>query len=252
MSKPAKRKLPSDKERLPVESSDQSLHVPRGLFKGIFIASSIILVLLLIYRPAAVFSAPQKIAQATQKSKPPPDTGPHKDCALPTTTRYSIHTGQTTCYPSSGGIWMSDLGPVELQYLGINRFNTTLRSPYQVEEDIFCRELRKFGGAWYNPKSGKELLVGGYCHELDEFKPVYSVMRAVGFDGGRGGGVWVLGVEQGTGRFPAGMLAVRNALTMEERCMALRNLGAVYCADVAGCDLLGDLTKEPYELARDG
>lgn len=145
---------------------------------------------------------------------------------------------------------MSDLGPVELQHLGINRFNTTWRSPYQVEEDMFCRELRKFGGGWYNPKSGKELLVGGYCHDLDEFKPVYSIVRAVGFDGGRGG-VWVLRVEPGTGRFPAGMLAVRNALTMEERCMALRDLGAVYCSDVVGCGLLGDLFKEPYELARD-
>ncbi|OJJ08895.1 hypothetical protein ASPVEDRAFT_48025 [Aspergillus versicolor CBS 583.65] len=246
MSKPTKRKLPSDKENLPVESPDQPIHVPRGVFKGIFIVSSIILVLLLIYRPAAVFSGPKKIAEATQISIKP-NTGPQDDCELPT-TRYSIYTGQTACYPSSGGIWVSDLGPVELQYLGINRFNTTLRSLYQVEEDMFCRELRKFGGGWYNPKSGKELLVGGYCHEIDEFKPVYSIVRAIGFE--QGGGVWVLGAER-TGRFPAGMVAVGNALNMAERTMALRSLGAVYCADVVGCGLLEDLSKEPYELARE-
>lgn len=34
------------------------------------------------------------------------------------TTRYNIQTGMAACYPSSGGIWLADLGPVELRYLG--------------------------------------------------------------------------------------------------------------------------------------
>jgi hypothetical protein len=45
---------------------------------------------------------------------------PKQNCYMPA-SRYSLSTGITTCYPSSGGIWTAELGPVELQYLGIDR-----------------------------------------------------------------------------------------------------------------------------------
>lgn len=54
-------------------------------------------------------------------------------CPLPT-TRYSIHTGQVACYPSSGGIWMSELDALELQYLGIDRFLSTERPDVPKEK----------------------------------------------------------------------------------------------------------------------
>lgn len=163
------------------------------------------------------------------------------------TKRYDIQTGMTACYPTSGGIWLADIGPVELLYLGINRFDSTERSWNEAEEDQFCHELRKFGGCWHNPKSPYDLWIGGECSGLYELEPVFSIDRKVAFPAK--GGVWVLGRNEETGMFPRGMAGVCNALTMEERSMALERLGAVYCDDVAECPLLDDLKKEPRDLA---
>jgi hypothetical protein len=178
--------------------------------------------------------------------KNPNINSPNSRCSLPT-THYNIQTGITACYPSSGGIWLANLGPVELQYLGINRFDSTERSWDNAEEDRFCDELRNFGGSWYNPKTPDDLWVGGECSELDELEPVFSIDRRVAFP--EKGGVWVLGKDDQTGRFPLGMAGVRNSLTMEERSMVLERLGAVYCDDVTNCDVLDDLKKEPRDLA---
>ncbi|KAL4796545.1 hypothetical protein BDV19DRAFT_360571 [Aspergillus venezuelensis] len=137
---------------------------------------------------------------------------------------------------------MTELGPLELQHLCINRFESTERSSNQEDEDAFCRELRVFGGSWYNPApDGSDLFVGGECYPLHEFEPVFSIVRRVGFPRVEdGGGVWVLGVDGETGRFPEGMATVRNALTMQEQCMALERLGAVFCGDVSSCRALED------------
>ncbi|KAL4931666.1 uncharacterized protein BDV17DRAFT_256215 [Aspergillus undulatus] len=171
-------------------------------------------------------------------------------CPLPS-TRYSIRTRQATCYPSSGGVWLSELGPLELQHLGINRFASTDRPDLSKEdEDAFCHKLRIFGGSWYDPDpEGQDLYVGGECHELDVFEPVFSTVREVGFPEDGEGGVWILNVDEETGLFPEGMVTVRNALTMDERWEALKKLGAVYCESVEECSLLEDLRKEPWELA---
>ncbi|KAL4811262.1 hypothetical protein BDV18DRAFT_128993, partial [Aspergillus unguis] len=170
------------------------------------------------------------------------------ECPL-LTTRYSIRTGQTACYPSSGGIWMAELGPIELQHLGIARFQSTERSTAQADEDAFCNQLRKFGGSWYNPASGEDLWSGGQCLDLNELMEVFSISRKIGFT--ESGGVWALQKNKETGRYPPDFVQVRNALTMEERCLALERLGAVYCDDVSQCSLFDDLSKEPYELAKE-
>ncbi|KAL4937097.1 hypothetical protein BDV06DRAFT_203620 [Aspergillus oleicola] len=173
-------------------------------------------------------------------------------CPLPT-TRYSIHTGQAACYPSSGGIWMSELDALELQYLHLDRFSSTERPDVpKEEEDAFCHKLRLFGGGWYSPDpEGRDLDVGGECHALDEFDPIVSTVRKVGVPSDENEeGVWVLDVDEDTGIFPDGIFAVRNALSMDERVQALVKLGAVYCADVEECSLLVDLQLEPWEIAR--
>lgn len=175
-----------------------------------------------------------------------------RPCPLPT-TRYSIHTGQAACYPSSGGIWLSELDALELQYLGIDRLSSTERPDVpKEEEDAFCHKLRLFGGGWYNPNhEGRDLDVGGECHTLDEFDPIVSTVRKVGVPSNDNDqGVWVLNVDEDTGIFPDGIIAVRNALSMDERVQALVKLGAVYCADVKECRLLVDLQLEPWEIAR--
>jgi hypothetical protein len=153
----------------------------------------------------------------------------------------------TACYPSTGGIWLADLGPVELEYLGINRFGSTERSWDEAEEDRFFDVLRQSGGSWYEPRSPDDLWVGGECSELDEFEPNFSVDRRVAFL--KKGGVWVLLKDEKTGRFPPGMAGLRNSLTMEERSMVLEKLGASYCEDVTMCQLEVDLSTKAYDPA---
>ncbi|KAJ5890738.1 uncharacterized protein N7473_006966 [Penicillium subrubescens] len=243
--------------------ADEGQQLPRAqrarfsstsLVKTLTAVFSVALLLWIFRRPFVGGFTYNPEIQAAEKGDPlakpsfksPNINSPNSRCSLPT-TRYDIQTGITACYPSSGGIWLADLGPVELQYLGINRFDSTERSLNKAEEDHFCHELRKFGGAWYNPKSPDDLWVGGECSELDEFEPVFSIERRVAFP--EKGGVWVLGRDEKTVRFPLGMAGVQNSLTMEERSMALEKLGADYCDDVAECPLLDDLKKEPFDLA---
>jgi hypothetical protein len=243
--------------------ADEGQQLPRAqrawfssnfLIKTLIAVFSVALLVWTFRRPfygGSTYSTDTQAAEKTDlfagpSSKRPNINSPNSRCSLPT-TRYNIQTGITACYPSSGGIWIADLGPVELQYLGINRFDSTERSSNKAEEDHFCHELRKFGGSWYNPKSPDDLWVGGECSDLDEFEPVFSINRRVAFP--EQGGVWVLGRDENTGNFPLGMAGVRNSLTMEERSMALERLGAVYCDDVAECHLVDDLKQEPCDLA---
>ncbi|RSL39075.1 hypothetical protein CEP53_014339 [Fusarium sp. AF-6] len=217
---------------------------------------SSLLIALFIYYPFASYSSILPFSAPSQESdlSDSPSALEHQSqpCPLPT-TRYSIHTGQAACYPSSGGIWVSELDALELQYLGIDRFSSTERPDVpKEEEDAFCHKLRLFGGGWYNPNhEGRDLNVGGECHALDEFDPIISIVRKIGIPSDENGeGVWVLHVDEDTGIFPDGIIAVRNALSMDERVRALVKLGAVYCADVKECHLLVDLKLEPWEIAR--
>ncbi|RSL87556.1 hypothetical protein CEP52_015493 [Fusarium oligoseptatum] len=217
---------------------------------------SSLLIGLFIHYPFASYSSILPFSALSQESdlSDSPSALKHQGqpCPLPT-TRYSIHTGQAACYPSSGGIWVSELDALELQYLGIDRFSSTERPDVpKEEEDAFCHKLRLFGGGWYNPNhEGRNLNVGGECHALDEFDPIVSIVRKIGVPSDENDeGVWVLDVDKDTGIFPDGIIAVRNALSMDERVQALVKLGAVYCADIKECRLLMDLKLEPWEIAR--
>ncbi|KAE8363659.1 hypothetical protein BDV27DRAFT_129645 [Aspergillus caelatus] len=165
------------------------------------------------------------------------------NCSLPT-ARYDISTGRAACYPSSGGIWMTELSALELQYLNINRLNSSERSRDRDEENHFCEQLRPFGGSWYPSHLSGGLWIDGRCSELHKLEPAFSVSRRIGYPGG--GGVWGLDRELSTSD-----TAVRNALTMEERCIVLEKLGAIFCRDMKCCSALTDLSKEAHELVEE-
>ncbi|KAE8133952.1 hypothetical protein BDV38DRAFT_273910 [Aspergillus pseudotamarii] len=164
------------------------------------------------------------------------------NCSLPT-ARYDISTGRAACHPSSGGIWMVELSALELQYLNINCFNSPERSWDRDEENHFCEQLRPFGGSWYPSHLSDGLWIDGRCSELHQLEPAFSVFRRIGYPGG---GVWVLDRELSTSE-----TAVRNALAMEERCIVLEKLGAIFCRDMKCCSALTDLSKEPHELVKE-
>ncbi|GMG17576.1 unnamed protein product [Aspergillus oryzae var. brunneus] len=166
------------------------------------------------------------------------------NCSLPT-ARYDISTGRAACYPSSGGIWMAELSALELQYLNIDRFNSSERSWDRDEENLFCEQLRPFGGSWYPSHLSDGLWIDGRCSELHKLEPAFSVFRRIGYP--EGGGVWVLDRE-----LPTSDTAVRNALSMEERCIVLERLGAIFCRDIKCCSALTDLSREPPELVEEG
>ncbi|KAF4987293.1 hypothetical protein FDECE_15495, partial [Fusarium decemcellulare] len=96
----------------------------------IFTITSILLMVLFSYRSFASYSSILPFSAPLQEPDLSSSTSEGfassavehqgQPCPLPT-TRYSIHTGQAACYPSSGGIWMSELDALELQYLDIDR-----------------------------------------------------------------------------------------------------------------------------------
>lgn len=62
--------------------------------------------------------------------------------------------------------------------------------------------------------------------------------------------MWVLDIRGEHGKTSSSAIAVRNALIMEELCIVLENLRAVFCKDIKRCQVLADIIKEPYQLAK--
>ncbi|KAL2219919.1 hypothetical protein M432DRAFT_607089 [Thermoascus aurantiacus ATCC 26904] len=113
-------------------------------------------------------------------------------------------------------------------------------------------ELRKFGADWWDgldPWDRSPL--DGLCpNDLDHIRPMLLIHRLICVP--QEGGVWVLDTSDGFDKYPEGMAGLHNALTMEERCMALQRLGAVFCEDADNCSAMQDLGRDPRELAEEG
>lgn len=132
-------------------------------------------------------------------------------------------------WPSTGGIYvLESCDGVELQFLGLDRFNITLRSEDPTDEDMHCANMRKLGATWwtseyaYNEK-----------HLLNPEGPDL-VERVVIVGWPTSGGVWVLGVnyEEAIRR---GVGKIKNAFSMEERCRLIKMLGGVFYANPGEC-----------------
>jgi hypothetical protein len=136
-------------------------------------------------------------------------------------------------WPSVGGIIIAErVHPLELKYLGLDRFNKTSRSLNAAEEDEFCMRLCSIGGKWWLHFSDF-LLATGY-----KLRRVYPLEKEVLYLAWpEVGGVCVLRYRswQQVGRdindniVPFGIVC--NALTMEERCEAIRRCGGRYFKD---------------------
>ncbi|KAI9757583.1 MAG: hypothetical protein M4579_003395 [Chaenotheca gracillima] len=147
--------------------------------------------------------------------------------------RYELSEGQAACWPSTGGIWIKEVTPIEIAHLGLDRFNDTERSTDPVDEDAFCKRLRMSGAQlyqlpphWNYPITWCENVV--FCTE-----PIVRVHLALGFPSK--GGVWVLDTSGSPERFPPGMGGLSNAFTMEERCTVLKKLGGKFCSNMKAC-----------------
>ncbi|KAE8145197.1 hypothetical protein BDV25DRAFT_144881 [Aspergillus avenaceus] len=222
-------------------SKEPLIQLVHPFTKAIFVISSISLLLLVtnqIVRNGSFYA----ISHAFPFAKAINSIVAGHQCSLPT-ARYDLQTGKSMCYPSSGGVWMADLAPLELQQLGIDRFDSSPRSCAQDEEDRFCQKLRLLGGSWYHPQCADKLWNGSKCRTLHELEPTFAFRRWVGYPDE--GGVWVLRKPDSKQIPPESLTALQNALTMEELCIVLQRLGAVFCKDIKRCQALNDLHEGP-------
>lgn len=157
--------------------------------------------------------------------------------------RYSLDYGRVACWQHDG-VWIGRLSPVELSSIGIDRFQDTERSLNQVEEDAFCARLRTYGASfWSLPPRWPDHI--NWCEDIDFcVKSDIKVDLELGFT--ESGGVWVLDTSAGWDEYYPQILGLQNALTMEERCNVLKNLGAKFCENMQACPETAALL-EPVE-----
>lgn len=129
--------------------------------------------------------------------------------------------------------------PVELDFLGLDRFVPQNRSSDQTEEDAFCERLKTIGAVY---RDGTK----------DKWKFVYQgpdppPTSANRYCWPRAGGAWVMKLWVDdydidykyfyNNNYTLMNLvgAIGNAFTMEERCIAMERAGAKFCARLDDC-----------------
>lgn len=139
-------------------------------------------------------------------------------------------------WPSKHGFY--ELWPcfaVELDFLGLDHFQTVKRPQNATDEEELCRRLRQLGAKYW--RSRQEYSMDFLTSENTEMT---DLALFVGWPAR--GGVWVLkttvhlSYRLGTGR-------IHVAKDMEERCQALETLGAVYYENPEDCPDL-DLSEQ--------
>ncbi|KAI0814162.1 hypothetical protein GGR55DRAFT_687129 [Xylaria sp. FL0064] len=133
--------------------------------------------------------------------------------------RYSLHYGKLT--------------PVVMSSLTIDRFQDTARALEQADEDAFCARLRMHGASfWQLPPQWPEHY--NWCEAVDYcVEPTKKVSLEVCFPAS--GGVWMLDTSRGWDVLYPQSLGLRNALTMDERCEVIKDLGGRFCEDIQVC-----------------
>ncbi|KAF9786534.1 hypothetical protein IL306_001549 [Fusarium sp. DS 682] len=133
--------------------------------------------------------------------------------------------GHATGWPAKGGYLVHSCSLVELEFLGLDRFEKAERSDDPEKEEAHCAKMRLLGAKWYrNP----------YQELLDEQaeKDNDSPRLYVGVQSD--GGIWAIQTtlletrRKGLGR-------IENALTMEERCKMIKEFGGTFYKDPKQC-----------------
>ncbi|KAI0114636.1 hypothetical protein F4776DRAFT_324513 [Hypoxylon sp. NC0597] len=134
-------------------------------------------------------------------------------------TQFGVRSGAAVRgYPSWGGVYVLHCTPVELDFLGLDRFHIAMRSLDQEEEDAHCNNMRRLGATWWASEAA-------YRQKAMDPDKSGDLVTFVGWP--PGGGVWVLRTThdeasaRGAGR-------INNCYTMEERCRLIRQMGGVF------------------------
>ena len=129
-------------------------------------------------------------------------------------------------FPSTGGVYRLSCSVMELDFLGVDRFETAPRSLDPAEEDSFCAKMRLLGARWWP--------------SMDAYRNAESRTERVHYIGvGPQGGVWALeSVEADFWEDSRGLGRINNARNMEEKCREIERFGGTFYADLADCPLL--------------
>lgn len=155
--------------------------------------------------------------------------------------RYDLAYDKVACWQDDG-VWIKKLSPVEMLFLGVDRFQDVERAADQADEDDFCARLRLHGASfWTLPVTWPERHL--WCSTVECMQPARKTNFEACFPtAGAGGGVWLLNStneDADDAEMPprfADNVALKNALTMDERCDAIKGLGGVFCQDVKACE----------------
>ncbi|KAH8803508.1 hypothetical protein F5884DRAFT_683208 [Xylogone sp. PMI_703] len=130
-------------------------------------------------------------------------------------------------WPSKGGIYvLSNCYAVELEFLGLDRFQPTPRSEDQAEEDAHCDQMRRLGAKWWSSRDD-------YIRHAMEIPSRDSLMLFVGWPSD--GGVWVLKTTRRDALLVKGIGRIHNALNMTERCRVIEESGGTFYQNPKDC-----------------
>lgn len=152
-------------------------------------------------------------------------------------TQFGPRTTLIRGFPSKGGIYLlPDAGPVELEFLSLDRFHETLCSDEPTEEDAFCQRMRGMGAEWFENEREAD---DRPPPKVRDGKMVGRMEVWLGWP--QSGGVWVLEIEEFEGARRGVGGRIRNAKSMEERCRFIEMLGGVFFRDRKDCQLTRDI-----------
>lgn len=150
-------------------------------------------------------------------------------------------------WPSKGGLYtLYTCLTVELDFLGLDRFKKADRpqntTSAEADEEAHCKRMRQLGAKWW-PSADDEAM--WWFQNPEESWELTKPVTYFGWPAQ--GGVWVLNTTIiGASQIGAGRIHI--AITMDERCKIMEDLGAVYYAKPEDCPLL-DLSDEAVPSA---
>ncbi|KAF2435297.1 hypothetical protein EJ08DRAFT_333767 [Tothia fuscella] len=166
-------------------------------------------------------------------SPPPPD--------LPSVSFGDKPSSQVLGWPSTGGVLvLQTYNGLDLDFLGLDRFNSTLQSHDPIEQDVHCDKMRRLGAVWFESVHAWDYYTIKSYTEPDLYEPVIITGWPIT------GGVWALKMTTKEARI-RGCGRLSNALDMDERCKMIEMLGGSFYADPEDCVELSLSSDSPIE-----
>ncbi len=148
-------------------------------------------------------------------------------------------------FPSTGGVYMLSCSSMELDFLGLDRFETATPSSDPAEEDLLCAKMRLLAPEWW-PSLDAYNRADWHDFRHQERNPWDVMVRFIGV--APQGGVWVL--EMGEEECSKRQLGrINNARDMEEKCSQIERFGGTFYADPIECPFLDFNSPFPERAA---